>query len=291
MVSTKEDHRQFTVFRIVVVATYLSELVTVHHRPASGLSIAYAALKWFQSFVPTREGNTLDDAYCKNIIEGAKRARETSIVKKEPITTDIIKEIIDKYATEKAELKDLRIAVIFTLSFAGFFRFDELHNIQCDHISFFEDHIKIIIPHSKTDIYREGNYVYIAKIKSKYCPVSILERYLSAAKTSTASNLPLIRGLQNTKKGCTLRKQKISYSRCREIFKEALEELGYDSAIYGLHSLRSGGITSVVNNNITDPVPERLLKLHGRWKTDVAKDMYVKESEQKRLSVSRSLGL
>ena len=63
------------------------------------------------------------------------------------------------------------------------------------------------------------------------------------------------------------------------------------SKVYGLHSLRSGGITSVVKNDDSKVVSERLLKLHGRWKTDVAKDMYVKEADSSRLSVSRSLGL
>ena len=38
-------------------------------------------------------------------------------------------------------------------------------------------------------------------------------------------------------------------------------------------------------------VSERLLKLHGRWKTDEAKDMYVLESEYNRLSVTKYLGI
>ena len=47
--------------------------------------------------------------------------------------------------------------------------------------------------------------------------------------------------------------------------------------IYGLHSLRSGGITSAVRNS-SNSIPERLLKIHGRWKSDSAKDMYVEEN-------------
>ena len=68
-------------------------------------------------------------------------------------------------------LKDLRIAALCTLGFAGSFRFSELSNILCKHIVFLEDHINIFVPHSKTDVYREGNVVYIAKTLSKYCPV------------------------------------------------------------------------------------------------------------------------
>ncbi|CAH3184817.1 unnamed protein product [Porites lobata] len=39
------------------------------------------------------------------------------------------------------------------------------------------------------------------------------------------------------------------------------------------------------------PFSERLLKLHGRWKTDEAKDMYVLETECNRLSVTKYLGI
>ena len=40
---------------------------------------------------------------------------------------------------------------------------------------------------------------------------------------------------------------KLSYTRCREIFKDCLKELGLDQKMYGLHSLRSGGGNSAVN--------------------------------------------
>ena len=110
------------------------------------------------------------------------------------------------------------------------------------------------------------------------------------AKLTPTSNLPLFSALNKTKSGYIMRSSRLSYSRCREVFKEALGVLGCDPKIYGLHSLRSGGITSVVNND-SKIVSERLLKLHGRWKTDVAKDMYVKEADSSRLSVSLSLGL
>ena len=81
----------------------------------------------------------------------------------------------------------------------------------------------------------------------------------------------------------------LSYSRCREIFKDCLKGLGYDEKKYGLHSLRSGGATAALTNNPN--LSERLLKLHGRWKSDIAKDTYILEQTQNRLSVTCNLGL
>ena len=112
--------------------------------------------------------------------------------------------------------------------------------------------------------------MYIAKTLSKYGPVSILLRYMHEAKLTPTSDLPLFSPLSKTKSGYTMRSSRLSYSLCREIFKEALGVLGCDPKVYGLHSLRSGGITLVVNNDDSKIVSERLLKMHDRWKTDVA---------------------
>ena len=38
--------------------------------------------------------------------------------------------------------------------------------------------------------------------------------------------------------------------------------------------MRSGGATHAANNR----VPERLLKAHGRWKSDFSKDSYIKKN-------------
>ena len=59
--------------------------------------------------------------------------------------------------------------------------------------------------------------------------------------------------------------------------------------LYGLHSLRSGGATSAVSHNPN--LSEKGTKLHGRWKSDTAKDMYILEDISKRLQVTSQLGL
>ena len=47
----------------------------------------------------------------------------------------IIRSIIDRHGSEEASVKDLRIAAICSLGFAGFLRFNELSNIQPKHLS------------------------------------------------------------------------------------------------------------------------------------------------------------
>ena len=116
-------------FSSTVVTLYLFQLFANQHKSYSVLVMVHAALKWFHSFVPINGPNPLDDNCAKNVIKCAKRAKGNPIVKKEPISTDLIKRIIDKFAAVGASLKDLRIAALCTLGFAGFFRFSELSNI------------------------------------------------------------------------------------------------------------------------------------------------------------------
>ena len=128
-------------FSPTVVTLYLFQLFAHQHKSYSVLVMVHATLKWFHSFVPINVPNPLDDAFSKNVIESAKRRKGNLSLKKEPISTELIKKIINKFASEGASLKDLRIAALCTLGFAGFFRFSELSNILCKHIVFLQDHM------------------------------------------------------------------------------------------------------------------------------------------------------
>ena len=75
-------------------------------------------------------------------------------------------------------------------------RYNELSNIRVHHIEMHEGYIKILIPQSKTDVYREGNYVFIKRLANQYCPVSVLERYIKAAEIDPGSNLHLFRPIR-----------------------------------------------------------------------------------------------
>lgn len=276
-------------FSVLIVIAYLHK-VYVSSKSYATLSLTHAALKWFHSFIPGIINNPLDAEICHNLLEAAKRSKP-AVAKKEPISADIIKKIIDKYAGPSANLKDLRLACMCSLGFAGFFRYDEFSSILLNHLEFLPNHLCVFVPRAKNDVYREGNKVYIKRLFSKYCPVALLERYIRMAEVDLNSNLPLFRPLRLFKSSNTykLYGNKLSYTRCREVFKNCLKDLGLDYNLYGLHSLRSGGATSVVSNSTS--LSERLLKLHGRWKSDYAKDMYVLEDVSKRLAISDNLGL
>ena len=148
----------------------------------------------------------------------------------------------------------------------------------------------MFIEKSKTDVYRDGNWVLIANGESKLCPASLLRLYLRKANLEDLQSPEfLFRAISKGKFVEKLRKtpKHISYSRVRELLLAALKKIGLNVKDYGTHSLRSGGATAAANAD----VPDRLFKRHGRWQSDKAKDGYVKDNVTRLLSVSRALGL
>ena len=217
-------------FHVSVIALFLFSRAK-ESKSVSSVHLASAALRWLHSFVPDAAPNPLDSPFCRNIIEAAKRTYSKPIQKKQPVSADLIKRFIDKFGRSNSNLKDLRVAAMCALGFAGFFRYNELGNIQANNIEWHEDHIKILVPRSKTDIYREGKFVFIQKMNGVYCPVGVLLKYMGAASIACDSSGFLFRPLVFHKRGSfySLGKGALSYSRTRELFKEALVTLGYDA--------------------------------------------------------------
>ena len=67
------------------------------------------------------------------------------------------------------------------MSFAAFFCYSEASNLTLGDIVFYDTFIKVFVEKSKTDQYREGHWVHIAKMSSEICPVKILKKYIEEA--------------------------------------------------------------------------------------------------------------
>lgn len=221
----------------------------------------------------------------KYALEAAKRLVGKEAKKKEPITVDMLKLMIKTLSARKDSLKALRLITILIVSFTGFLRFSECQNLRRSDL-FFTTHAMIFIEKSKTDVYRHGHWLCLARLKSHFCPVRALESYCTKIKENSNSNNFIFRALTSKHK---LRKanKAVSYSTIRNEFKAIVNVLGFDKRLYGLHSLRSGGVSTAANLGVKD----RLLMKHGRWKSHNVKNRYISESIKSLLYVSRSLGL
>ena len=176
------------------------------------------------------------------------------------------------------------------LGYAGFFRFNELVQLhRCD-FQFEESFMRIFVQRTKTDIYRDGAWVVIAKTFMPTCPVLQTLRYFAVASFSKDSEDFIFRPLSFCSNNGSYRFRgsvPLSYSRAHEIVLCAFEAIGLSRRDYGPHSLRAGGASAAANAQVSD----RLFKRHCRWKSDKAKDGYIKDNILSLLSVSLSLGI
>ena len=243
------------------------------------------AMSWVHSCagLPSISANP----FVKATIDGLQRSLAKPTVKKEPVTVEMLEAIVTD-AQQSGSLSDLRLATACLLAFASFLRFGELVNLKPTNIQIQGDIMRIHIEHSKTDQLRQGDEVLISRTKSKTCPVAMVENYMEKTGMSMNDSRFLFRPIQKTKQGEVLRESgQISYSCLRDLFRKKLDYLGFAASDFGLHSLRAGGATAAANAG----VPDRLFKRHGRWKSENAKDGYVKDDVASRLGVSKSLGL
>ena len=174
------------------------------------------------------------------------------------------------------------------MSLLAFLRCDKLVSLKCCDVKFCGDHIKLHIESSKTDQFREGAEVVVALTGTITCPVAALEQYIKLASIDVTSTECLFRAIVKTKNGEKLRKGgSVSYTRVRELILGKIRSLGFDADQFSVHSFRAGGATVAANSG----VPDRMFKRHGRWRSENAKDGYIKDSLEARLDVSKSLNL
>ena len=225
--------------------------------------------------------------FVRATLEGLQRRLAKPKVRKEPVTAGMLAAWVEGLDPNPS-LTDVRLITVALLAFAAFLRYNELAKLRCCDIQVSQQSMSIQITSSKTDQYRVGNSILVARSGSPACPVAMLERYVALAGLSYTSKLRLFRGIVHTRGGERLRAAgSLSYTRMRELLLAKLAQLGYDPKLFGLHSLRAGGATAAANAGVAD----RLFKHHGRWRSETAKDGYVKDSVASLLSVSKALDL
>ncbi len=279
-----EPRQEIKVYPVheVHFALYLQH-VGEHTQSRSAVEEAVNAVSWIQQL--SGVASVSESSFVRATMDGLKRKLAKPKLKKEPVTTDMLAALVQGLS-QSASLSDVRLVASSLLAFAAFLRFDELAKLRCCDISIGSESMSVHITSSKTDQYRLGDSVHVARTSSATCPVAMMERYFAVGGMAYTSKLLLFRGIVKTKSGERLRASGgLSYTRMRELFLHKIAKLGFDPKKYRLHSLRAGGATAAANAG----VPDSLFKRHGRWKSESAKDGYVKDSVHSLLSVSKKL--
>ncbi|VDI56804.1 Hypothetical predicted protein [Mytilus galloprovincialis] len=113
-----------------------------------------------------------ENSFVSSIQEAAKRTAYKTVTKKEPVTTDMLIQLCEKYS-DSEDLLIVRDLTMTLLGFAGFLRYDELSSLLFSNVKVKDDFLVLYLNKSKTDQYRQGNEVLISKGFSVACPFNM----------------------------------------------------------------------------------------------------------------------
>ena len=145
--------------------------------------------------------------------------------------------------------------------------------------------MNILIPSSKTDVYRKGKTLYLAKQRENLSVFKLLESYMEKAGLKFGQNRFLIGEIKNDGEREVLNgRTKLPYGKFLEIIKEKADSIGLDPTKYATHSGRSGGATALA----TRVTPFELM-VSGRWRDPRSLNSYVELCKERRLDISKEL--
>ena len=121
----------------------------------------------------------------------------------------------------------------------------------------------------KKDQFRNGSWVFIARIDISPRPVSVVEKFIKMGRH--ASNSRLFRRILKTGMRIKLRK---------ELQKERL-----DPCFYGIHRLGAGGASAAAAVGI----PDRLFQRQGEWRSERSKNNYIQETLESLLKITKAI--
>ncbi|MCL1077211.1 site-specific integrase [Parashewanella spongiae] len=236
--------------------------MTGHHFSLPTINSRLAAIRFYHQqagFVsPTEHPDVL------KILRGLSRNQYRNTVQyhQQPIMYDELELLINMIEQNENELIRLRDKALILLGFQGGFRRSELSKIQVEHISFLPKKMKVRLPYSKANQQGKNewkllptsenfsaytsikNWLTVAGITSGHVFRSIsrdgksIRPYFVASDHSNTSNLK-----DQTNSGF------INGDDIYRIIKKYCNKAGLDPEFYGAHSLRSGCVTQLHEND------------------------------------------
>jgi len=260
------------------VALYLVKKVNESESPAP-VSAAVHAISWFHQISGHPDPCRAD--VVGRVHQAAMRQLSGPRVRKLPLSKSVLNRLGNVLSVDK--LLELQTLTLITLGFAGCLRWDDLSNIFVDSLAIHRDYMAIFLTSRKNDQLREGSWVFINRWKGSLCPVALIEQFLEQG--GHESNARLFGRIRSVNGGQVV-VGAMSYSRARELIRSALSRIGEDPDRYGVHSLRSGGVSVAAAAG----VPDRLIQRHGGWKSEAGMKSYFAESLPNLLMVSKAIG-
>ena len=226
------------------------------------IRMSYYAIKYFNEFFTG--GREVGSHFITKVLDEIKRLYSYTENPKSPLSSSDLKRAFQYLGGVEMNLTNSRLTMILVLSLMGFLRFSELSNLKRSDFILHNTHVSIFTEKSKSDIYRKGHWLPLAKLNSNLSPLDLTKRYFVLARIDKQCDKCIFRGTEHTKNGQRLRKidKPLHYPTVRGHVLDLLANIGLDPKKCGLFSLRSGDASTVASLGVNDRLFEKLC----RWR-------------------------
>lgn len=171
----------------------------------------------------------------KATIKGIKRTLGTAQAEAKPLLREDLFAVLDRTGDD---IKSIRDRALLLIGFAGGFRRSELVGLDVEDIEHVRQGTIVRLRRSKTDQEGAGRKIGIPFGRTRWCPVTALDQWLSRADVDTG---PIFLGVN---RHGHISKQRLSGEAVSLVVKERLAAAGIDPSGYSGHSVRAGFATS-----------------------------------------------
>ncbi|MCL1144431.1 tyrosine-type recombinase/integrase [Shewanella sp. 10N.261.52.F9] len=179
--------------------------------------------------------------------------RQISDYDQQPITYDELEMLLLVIDQQPQQLTRLRDKAILQLGMQGGFRRSELAEVKVEHLSFLRDKLKVRLPYSKSNQQGQREWKDLPKDET-FSAYEIVKQWID---TTGITQGHLFRSLSrdgNNLRDYQLLKPKVGKGFLRgddiyQMIKKYCDKAGLNSKFYGAHSLRSGCVTQLHEND------------------------------------------
>ena len=249
----------------------------------SSIKLGLVSLKWVNSFFPGNACDLLNDKFLDRIVQSSLKNMVSIKCQKSPISKEMVGKML-KWGPNPT-LTKMRDSLMAALSFSLLLRNEELRHLTCYNIIENDSGLIFTIVSSKTDVFRKGKKLFLARQDGKLSVVNLLKLYLVKGNLNFKKNSFLFGHVAESQGSQFIDGSKpLTYNQCRTIMMSEVKETGHESKAFGTHSFRSGGAST-----LAPKVSPFELMLSGRWADARSLRNYVEVSEERRFDISKSL--
>ena len=176
-------------------------------------------------------------------MRGVRRERGSAQRQAKPLLREDLFAVLATMGDGMKDARDDRALLL--LGFAGGFRRSELVGLDCADIEHVRQGIVVTLRQSKTDQDGEGRKIGVPFGRTKWCPVTALDRWLDAASIEDGAIFRRV-----DRHGHVLA-ERLSAEAVSLIVQERVAAAGYEPSAFTGHSLRAGFATSAAQAGVS----------------------------------------